>query len=143
MSFNRLDVAVFLQLELLQDLERTRGASRPGLRRRPEFPAESTGPARGPVRATVWRASGWGGGGATVLSLSQAPELPQSSPTWSQERPHAPELRQTLGDRAGTKGRQVTGADLTWKSEHQLHRLPPLHGISLCGCARSGHQLRI
>jgi hypothetical protein len=80
LTFNRLDVAMFLQLKLSRDLERTRGASRPGLRRRPEFPAESTGPARGPLRAGAWRASGWGGGGATVLSLSQAPELPHSSP---------------------------------------------------------------
>jgi hypothetical protein len=79
-SFNSLDAAIVLQLQLSRDLERTRGASWPGLRWRSEFPAESTGPARGPLRAGVWRDSGCGGGGATVLSLSQAPELPHSSP---------------------------------------------------------------
>lgn len=125
LTFNRLDVAMFLQLRLSRDGARFRGA---------RGQAAGGGPAAQQGRAARRPAPGCAGrrgGVPTAPTASRAPGASSLFPaTWSPELPHTRELMHTLGEAAAATGEEAAGADLNRKRKHRLREPPHSFGLA-------------
>lgn len=113
---------MFLQLRFSRDAARLRGA--PGQTTTGGPSAHQADGPTGPHRGCGGRR---GGVQAALISSQASSRFPA---TWSPELPHTNELMQTLRERAAVNGETVTGADLTGKRKHGLHRPPHSFGLA-------------
>lgn len=138
LTFNRLDVAMFLQLRLSRDGARFRGA--PG-QATGGGPASQQGrAARRPAPGVCWAPRRRAQGADLVPSTWSFRALPPYMVTGASphRRAHAHARGVGSGGRGGGSGSRPELEEEAWTP-----RASPLFRISLCGCTRGGHRQRI